>query len=123
MSAHNFENLDLWKRGCRLAVQICVQSEESKDFALRDQIRRSAISIPSNIAEGSERTTDKDFSKFLDYSKGSCGELRTQLLIHKAVCKELKKPPYEHIDEMIEETRELSSMLGGLIKRLKKPAS
>ena len=116
---HNFENLDVWKRGCRLAVNVCVISHKSQEFALKDQIQRSAISIPSNIAEGAERSSDADFVRFLSYSKGSCGELRTQLMIHREVCRELKTQPFAYTDDMIEETREISRMLSGLIGHLK----
>jgi len=118
MKTHNFENLDIWKRGCRLAVDVCVASHGSKEFALKDQITRSVISIPSNIAEGAERSSDADFSRFLGYSKGSCGELRTQLLIHREVCRELGQDPFTKTSEMIEETREISKMLGALIETL-----
>jgi four helix bundle protein len=118
MKSHNFENLDVWKRGCRLAVDVCVASYASKEFALKDQITRSAISIPSNIAEGAERSTDADFSRFLSYSKGSCGELRTQLMIHRDVCRELGTEPFNRTSEMIEETREISKMLGAFIDHL-----
>jgi four helix bundle protein len=119
---HNFENLEVWKRGCRLAVNVCVTSHKSRDFALKDQMQRSAISIPSNIAEGAERTSEADFSRFLSYSKGSCGELRTQLIIHREVCSELNIEPFSNTEAMIEETREISRMLSSLIGRLK-PAS
>lgn len=118
MKSHNFEQLEVWKRGCRLAVDVCVSSHGSREFALKDQITRSAISIPSNIAEGAERSSDADFSRFVSYSKGSCGELRTQLMIHQAVCKELRTEPFKGTPEMIEETRELSRMLGALIDKL-----
>lgn len=118
MKTHNFENLEVWKRGCRLAVDVCVSSSKSREFALKDQITRSAISIPSNIAEGAERSSDADFSRFLSYSKGSCGELRTQLMIHQAVCRELATQPFAGTSEMIEETRELSKMLGAFIEKL-----
>ena len=118
MKSHNFENLDVWKRGCRLAVNVCVASHASKEFALKDQIVSSSISIPSNIAEGAERSTDADFSRFLSYSKGSCGELRTQLMIHHEVCRELRIQPFEGTSEMIEETREISQMLGAFIEKL-----
>jgi len=118
MKSHNFEQLEVWKRGCRLAVNVCVASHQSREFALKDQITRSAISIPSNIAEGAERSSDADFSRFVSYSKGSCGELRTQLMIHQAVCKELRTEPFKGTPEMIEETRELSRMLGALIDKL-----
>lgn len=118
---HHFEILERWKRGCRLAVNVCVASHRSREFALRDQIHRSAISIPSNIAEGSERSSEADFSRFLSYSKGSCGELRTQLMIHREVCRELGVEPFNNTDSMIEETREISRMLSGLIGHLKPP--
>jgi len=119
---HNFENLEVRKRGCRLAVNVCVASHKSREFALRDQIHRSAISIPSNIAEGSERSSEADFSRFLSYSKGSCGELRTQLMIHREVCRELGIESFSNTDMMIEETREISRMLSGLIGHLKPPS-
>lgn len=118
MKSHNFEQLEVWKRGCRLAVDVCVASHGSREFALKDQITRSAISIPSNIAEGAERSSDADFSRFVSYSKGSCGELRTQLMIHQAVCKELETDPFKGTADMIKETRELSKMLGALIEKL-----
>jgi four helix bundle protein len=121
-SDHNFENLEVWKRASRLAVEVCVAWEESTNFPLKDQIRRSAISIPSNIAEGAERTTDRDFSRFLDIAKGSCGELRTQLQLHKGICRELSRDPFQGTDAMISESKEISKMLGGLIKHLNVPA-
>jgi four helix bundle protein len=118
MKTHNFENLEVWKRGCELAVKLCVATHGSRDFALKDQMTRAAISIPSNIAEGAERTSDTDFSRFVTYSKGSCGELRTQLMIHEAVCKELGVATFGGTTEMIPETRELSRILGSIIKKL-----
>ena len=118
MKTHNFENLEVWKRGCELAVKLCVATHGSREFSLKDQMTRAAISIPSNIAEGAERSSDADFSRFISYSKGSCGELRTQLTVHEAVCKELGVAPFAGTTEMIEETRELSRMLGSLINKL-----
>ncbi len=118
MSSHNFENLDVWKRACRLAVQVCVSFHKSRDYSLKDQTQRSAISIPSNIAEGTERPSDADFLRFLGYSKGSCGELRTQLLIHQEVCRELGIEALPQTRDMVDETREISRMLAGLIQHL-----
>lgn len=119
-----FEDLDVWKRGCALAVEVHVSLAESKDFALRQQMERSSLSIPSNIAEGAERDSTPDYVKFLRYSKGSCGELRTQLYIAERVRQRLGAPPLESSRAMIQETRELSRMLQGLInsllRRLKK---
>lgn len=120
MHSHHFENLEVWKRGCRLAVNVCVACHGSKEFELKSQITRSAISVPSNIAEGAERRSNADFARFLEYSKGSCGELRTQLMIHKEVCRELGTDPFHGTSEMIEETRELSKMLGSLIGKLER---
>ena len=58
-----FEDLDVWKRACRLCVEIYKALKECKDFGFKDQITRSALSIPSNIAEGYERNTNKDATK------------------------------------------------------------
>ncbi len=119
MNSHNFENLEVWKRGIELAVNVCVASHDSKNFALRDQMQRSAISIPSNIAEGAERSSDADFSRCLEYGKGSCGELRSQLVIHERACQRLGLRPFDGTTAMIEETREISRMLGSLINHLR----
>lgn len=123
MSTHNFENLEVWKRSCQLAVDVCASSDASKQFALKDQIQRSAISVPSNIAEGAERNSSKDFARFLSYSQGSCGELRTQLHIHSRVCEELGIAPFENTLKMIEETRAISRMIQGLISRVTEEAT
>ena len=111
------EDIEVWKRSCRLAVDIyklTAVEEISKDWSLRDQIRRSSVSIPSNIAEGYERDSNAEFSRFLKIAKGSCGELRTQLYIVKA----LELIPQEIIDKFLKETIELSSMLQGMITYL-----
>ncbi|MEP4077380.1 four helix bundle protein [Haloferula sp.] len=115
-----FEDLEVWKRGCQLAVDVHVALADSKDFALRGQMERSSLSIPSNIAEGAERENTKEFINFLRYSKGSCGELRTQLYVAEKVRQKLGAPPMEGSREMITETRDLSRMLRGLITSLKR---
>ncbi len=117
---NSFEDLEVWKRGCQLAVDLYVANHSSKDFGIKDQMQRAAVSIPSNIAEGSERDTTPEFIKFLRYSKGSCGELRTQLYISERVRNALDQPTLEGSKDMISETRELSKMLQGLINSLKR---
>ena len=92
------------------------QGPIEKDWGLRDQIRRAAVSIPSNIAEGYERESDSEFKRFLFIAKGSCGELRTQLYIAQALGY-LTKPEAE---PLINECLEISSMLNGLINHLLK---
>jgi four helix bundle protein len=81
MPYQSFEDLEVWQRGCRLSVSIFETFANCRTFSLKDQVERSGLSIPSNIAEGAERGSAKDFAHFLNFSKGSCGELRTQLYI------------------------------------------
>ncbi len=69
-----FEDLEVWKEGMRLATKIYRALNACRDYGLRDQMQRAAVSIPSNIAEGYERNTNKDFIHFLYIAKGSCGE-------------------------------------------------
>lgn len=76
-----FEDLELWKESMSLATKIYENLKNCQDFGLKDQMQRSAVSIVSNIAEGFERNSNKEFIQFLYYSKASCGELRTQLYI------------------------------------------
>lgn len=74
------ENLEVWKRSCRLSVEVYKALRLCKELGFKDQVTRSALSVPSNIAEGYERDSAKEFSRFLRIAKGSCGELRTQLV-------------------------------------------
>jgi four helix bundle protein len=79
-----FEDIEAWKRARQLTNAIYDASNTgafARDFALRDQIRRAAISVMSNIAEGFERGGDQEFRQFLAMAKGSCGEARAQLYI------------------------------------------
>ena len=110
-----FEDLEVWKRAARLSTDLYKYFQSSKDYGFRDQITRSGLSIPSNIAEGYERDTAKDRSKFLIYAKGSCGELRTQIYIGVEA---------DYIDKeqgklWVKETQELSRMLYGLINYIR----
>ncbi len=73
-----FEKLDVWKRSCRLSVALYRALRETQEWGFRDQITRAALSVPSNIAEGYERGSRKEYVQFLRIAKGSCGELRTQ---------------------------------------------
>lgn len=84
MGNHNFKELNIWKRSMDLAVDVYALSASfpnEERFGLTSQIRRSTVSIPSNIAEGSGRRSNKDFARFLDISLGSAFELETQLLL------------------------------------------
>lgn len=76
-----FENLDVWKRSTQLSVAIYRQLNTLKGYGFRDQITRASLPVPSNIAEGLERVSQKECLVFLSYAKGSCGELRTQIYV------------------------------------------
>ncbi len=83
-TAKRFEDLEVWQRAKDLTNLIYRHSTDgtfSRDFGLRDQMRRAAVSIMSNIAEGFESQTQAMFIKYLAYAKGSAGELRAQLYI------------------------------------------
>jgi four helix bundle protein len=80
MAYQSFEDLQVWRRSKTLAVLIYKSLKECRDYGLRDQMQRAAVSIPSNIAEGYERTP-KDFARFISISIGSSSELRTQAYI------------------------------------------
>lgn len=110
-----FEDLDVWVRSKALAVEVCSAVEGCQNWGFRDQITRSAISVPSNIAEGAERNSPKEFIQFLGYAKGSLGELRTQMMIGG----ELKYLNTDSCDVWISESRELSKMLYGLMRSLR----
>ena len=110
MAYQSFEDLEVRQRGCRLSVSIFQTFDGCKNFTLKDQIGHASLSIPCNIAEGSERGSMKDFAHFLNFSKGSCAELRTQLYIARKL-KLLNKPDFE---TGVAETKEISAMLEGL---------
>ena len=81
---HNFKKLTIWQESMSLAIDlynITKHFPDSEKYSLTSQIRRSAVSVPSNIAEGSGRSSSKDFENFLNYSTGSSFELETQLII------------------------------------------
>jgi four helix bundle protein len=116
MAYCSFEELDVWKRACKLAVGIYLALKDCREFSLRDQMNRSAVSIPSNISEGAERDSIKEFIHFLHIAKGSAAELRTQLYISEkiGILTPIMTRPF------VKETKEISAMLQGLINS-KKP--
>lgn len=107
-----FEDLEVWKRAARLSAEIYKVLGSLRDYGFRDQVTRSGLSIPSNIAEGFERNSIKECLNFLSYARGSCGELRTQILIGI----EIGFVEKERGEIWIKETREISSMLTALMK-------
>lgn len=111
-----FEDLRVWQVGIQLCIDVYTIFKDNRNFGLRDQIQRSAVSAPSNIAEGFERQTDKEFIRYLYMAKGSCGELRTQLLIALSV----SAIPQEQGQLLINRAKRLSGMLQKLIEARKR---
>jgi four helix bundle protein len=115
MAYQSFEDLEVWQKACRLAVRIYEVLRDSRDYGLKDQMTRAAISIASNIAEGSERNSNAEFMRFLNISKGSAAELRTQVYIAcrvSVITEDIQR-------EIASELRSISSMIHGLIKSIK----
>lgn len=116
---HSFEDLEVWKRGCRLAVEVSRSLAKSHAYFVRDQMQRAALSIPSNIAEGSERDSKLDYIRFLRIAKGSAAELRTQCYI-AAKLEILNK---DEAERFTSECKEIASMLQGLIRAIARTKS
>ncbi len=114
MSFHSFEDLEVWKRACNLAVFVYESLKDSRDFGLKDQMQRSAVSVASNIAEGAERG-GKDFLTFLTISRGSASELRTQAYIGFKV----GAISSENMNHIVNETKGINRMLYSLSVSLK----
>jgi len=115
----SFEDLIVWQKAQELAVKIYQLAESNKfiknDFTLKDQLKRSAISISDNIAEGFEYNNNSDFYRFLRIAKGSCGELRNKIVFIKRL---------KNIEEIIgndlnREATMLGRQLGELLKKVK----
>jgi four helix bundle protein len=115
----NFQKLRVWQLAKELAVRIyklTQSSSFSKDFGLRDQIQRSAISIPSNIAEGDTLDTDKQSVRHFYIARGSTAELRTQLIISA----EIGYITYQELESFDKDCDKISAMLTALIKHRSK---
>jgi len=110
-----FKSLEVWRLSVDLSVRVIKLTDTpsfKRDFGLVDQIRRSAVSVPSNIAEGDERGTDRESIRFFYIAKASLAELRTQLIISG----ETGRISYDQLDALEEECQILAGKLGNLIK-------
>lgn len=101
----NFKQLRIWQKGFEIAIdslKLTASFPKEERFGLASQINRSAVSIPSNIAEGSSRSSNKDYTRFIEISLGSSFELETQILIADAANfgeREVRKRLLKNIDE------------------------
>jgi four helix bundle protein len=114
-----FEDLTSWQKARELNRFVYALSGKdgfSKDFELRNQMRRASISVLSNIAEGFERGGDSEFIQFLSIAKGSCGEVRAQLY----AALDLKYLSEDEFKQTFEKTTEVSRLISGFIDYLKR---
>ncbi|WP_412850350.1 four helix bundle protein [Chryseobacterium sp. PMSZPI] len=116
----NYKELIVWQKSVDLVTEIYnVTTAFPKEelYGLTSQIRRSSISIPSNIAEGHSRRSTSDYLQFLKISRGSCAELETQLIISR----NLNYLDLEKFQILFEKTSEISKMLNAVITKLQTP--
>jgi four helix bundle protein len=112
-----FEDLKVWQKGIELVKKIYLVTKDgelSKDFGLRDQLRRASGSIPTNIAEGFERYSRKEYVNFLNFAKGSAGEIRSLL----RVALEVGYLEQEVYAQLYSQAMELSRMLSNQIQSI-----
>ena len=114
---HNYRELKIWKSAIEISLvvyKLIEQFPEIEKYNLSSQIRRSAVSVPSNIAEGAGRNSDKDFLRFLGIAQGSAFELQTQIIIAYKL-KLIKELEFETINDSLDE---LEKMIWGFQKKL-----
>ncbi|MUP47158.1 four helix bundle protein [Gramella sp. BOM4] len=113
---HNFQELKIWQKAIQVAEQVYILSSKfpaEEKYGLTSQVRKSAVSIPSNIAEGAGRNTNGEFKNFLGIANGSTNELITQLLISER----LKLISEENIKPIINDLIEIQKMNFSLLKK------
>jgi four helix bundle protein len=113
----NFRELDIWKKGIELVKVIYKTTEKFPShelYGLTSQMRRCAISVPSNVAEGFRRKYPKEFKQFLNFALGSLAELETQIVIAKELGY-LKNEGEKHILEFVDH---ISRMITNLLKKV-----
>ena len=116
MAIQRFEDIIAWQKAQDIAVDVYSIFGSIKDFGFRDQICRASVSISNNIAEGFNRSSDKDFSRFLYISLGSCSELMSMLyLAHK-----LKYIDEQQKTTLLDKSNEIAKIIRGLIKSFNK---
>ena len=113
----SYKELIVWQKGMRLVkliYQITVAFPKTELYGLVSQLRRAAVSIPSNIAEGNGRHSKSEYTHFLNIARGSCYEIETQIII----CKELGYVNSQQSKELLSLNEEIGRMLNALIQKL-----
>ncbi|MGQ8338789.1 four helix bundle protein [Sunxiuqinia sp. A32] len=117
MGIKNYKRLKVWEKSIELVVDIYRITESfpnSEQYGLISQVRRCSVSVPSNIAEGAGRQSEKEFNHFFNIAKGSTNELETQLIISQR----LKFITEDDFNDCITKIEELQKMISGLQKSL-----
>jgi four helix bundle protein len=114
MTINRFEDIIAWQKAQDLAVDIYAHFKESKDFEFRDQICRAVVSISNNIAEGFDRKTDADFSRFLYIAFSSCSEVKSMIYLSERLGYINKKVK----SYLIDKSDEVQKLISGFIKSL-----
>lgn len=115
----SFEDLEVWQKSCALSVRLYGLLKDCRDYGMKDQMLRSSVSVPSNIAEGSERKSVQDFKRFISIAQGSAAELRTQVYISR----EVGILSEADASDVLRELKSISKMLQGLHDSLTKVPS
>lgn len=119
MKIQKFEDLPIWKLSLKITKEVydlTAKEKFSKDYGLRDQIRRAIVSVSSNIVEGFEKNNNNEFVRFLKISKGSTGETRNQLHIALAV----GYVSQNEFNKVNAELEDLAGQIGGFIVYLQR---
>jgi four helix bundle protein len=118
----HFEDLEIWQKAIDMADELydlCMNDHIKKDFSFQDQLKRAALSISNNIAEGFEYNNNPDFIKFLRYAKGSCGECRSMIGFIKRK-KWIEQDVHDHFHKSL---TVLGSQIGSFMSYLRKSSS
>lgn len=119
MRINNYKDLDVWKKSIDLVsniYELLPKYPQDEKYALVDQMRRSSISVPSNIAEGQARGSEKEFVQFLNFSRGSLAELETQLIISHRL-RYLNQSDFQLVMDKIEEINRMLFRLIAYFRR------
>ena len=117
MNTHNFLELKIWQKSMKLSKALFIMTKSfsnDEKFGLTSQINRAGVSIPSNIAEGTSRSSNKDFTRFLQFSLGSCFEIETQLML----ALDFEYIEKDSSEELIKSVKEIQKMIKGFMKNL-----
>jgi len=112
---NKFEDIAAWQKAKQMTIELYGLFQDNRDYSFRDQIQRASVSVMNNIAEGFERSGDKEFKKFLYIAKGSAAEVRSMLYL----ARELSYINEENYLKLLNNSIEIAKIISGLIKSLK----